>query len=60
MTDGGRVLAALWTSAWVEGGGDAQITALGAVDQGTLVSLYQDHDFAYSYTLTTIAPILHT
>jgi hypothetical protein len=59
MAYGSRVLAMIWTSAWTEGGGDATIADLSAVDQGTLVNLYQDRNFVPSFTLDTIAQALN-
>ena len=59
MTGGALTLAQLWLSAWKEGGGDAKITKLTAVDEATLAAIYQDPAFLPSKTLNTIGPLLH-
>jgi hypothetical protein len=58
MADGAICLAQLWDSAWKEGGGDTTIHDLGAIDESTLETLYQNPQFLPSKTLDQIGPIL--
>jgi hypothetical protein len=58
MALGCRCLAMLWDSAWEEGGGDATIKELGAIEPPALAKLYQDRRFLPSHTLDTIGPLL--
>lgn len=58
MADGCICLAQLWDSAWEEGNGDANINALGAIDESQLEALYQNPDFLPSHTLDTIGSLL--
>jgi hypothetical protein len=58
MAEGCRCLAMLWDSAWKEGGGDATIKKLGALDEASLAQIYQDRTFMPSKTLDQIEPIL--
>lgn len=58
MTEGCLTLAQLWDSAWAEGGGDATIAALGAIEETTLETIYRDRNFLPSHTLDTIGPLL--
>jgi hypothetical protein len=45
MSDGCLCLAQIWESAWLEGGGSANINDLGAVNRQRLRSLYYSDDF---------------
>ena len=58
MSDGCLCLAQLWDSAWKDGGGDAKVAHLGAVDEGALETLYRSTAFLTSYTLDTIGAVL--
>jgi hypothetical protein len=55
VADGCLRLAALWASAWKEGGGEHVPDAkLAAVDKGTLSKLYRDKTFVPSLTLADL------
>lgn len=58
MAQGCLSLAQLWDSAWTEGGGDAKIAAVGAIDETALEQIYRDKNFMPSRTLDTIGPLL--
>jgi len=59
MTDGCRVLAMLWDSAWAEGGGGAiPLTALKMFQRGTLQTIYEDQNFVPSRALNDIDQFL--
>ncbi|MCA1815211.1 MAG: hypothetical protein LC746_02165 [Acidobacteria bacterium] len=54
MSDGCRLLALLWESAWAEGVGDQKIKTLTELDRGDLVACYKPRTFLTSYLLTEI------
>jgi hypothetical protein len=58
MADGAQCLVQVWESAWAEGGGDKNITKLGAISESTLETIYQNAEFMPSCTLDTIASVL--
>jgi hypothetical protein len=60
MTDGARVLAMIWESAWAAAGNGNKIgnSALGAVDPKRLIALYTDATFVPSLDLDHIGPSL--
>jgi hypothetical protein len=57
MADGCLCLASLWASAWAEGNGN-RLKPSGAIDQRTLMSLYQSPKFLPSRRLDTIGSLL--
>jgi len=56
---GSSTLAALWESAWHEGGGSTlPVGDLREYQPDELMALYQDPDFLKSYYLADIKPVL--
>jgi hypothetical protein len=58
IADGCRVLAMLWESAWLEGGGQAIHGLLEAVPANELIALYSDQLFVPSLPLDEVARVL--
>jgi hypothetical protein len=54
MTEGSKLLALLWESAWKEGGGDKAFTDLEACEQSDLSAYYVKKTNLTSYRLTQI------
>ncbi|HMF39055.1 MAG TPA: hypothetical protein VKQ32_00105, partial [Polyangia bacterium] len=59
MAAGSVALADIWAAAWKEGSGeDIASSALVALDQGELATLYRRSDFYPSMSLESMVPLL--